>query len=107
MNWAEIAVAEVWGDLKQHDDRYRFTAFSHNNPHKVSALKQYAKELISSNKTQHISNATAPLSPPLFHFQAPKGLLDSFNLQQPKGCKHSHPILENLRIIIYYFYFTY
>ena len=47
MNCAEIAVAEIWEEPKQHDDRYRFTAFNHNSPHKVSALKQYAKDLIS------------------------------------------------------------
>ena len=47
MNWADMAVAEIWEEPKQHDDRYSFTAFSHNNLHKVSAVKQYAKELIS------------------------------------------------------------
>ena len=47
MNWAEIAVAVIWEELKQHNERYRLAAFSNNNPHKVSAVKQYAKELIS------------------------------------------------------------
>ena len=42
MNWAEITLTEIWEELKQHDDRYRFTSFSNKNPQKVSALKQYA-----------------------------------------------------------------
>ena len=44
MNWAEITVAEIWEELKQHNTKYRFTAFDHNNPHKVRTPKHYANE---------------------------------------------------------------
>ena len=44
MSWTGITVAELWGELKEHNARYRFTASDYKNHRKARASKQYAEE---------------------------------------------------------------
>ena len=72
-NWAETTVAEIWEELRQHNTRFRFTSFDYNNPHKVRAFEQYAKESTAQTTTQHTSNTQHFLPPPFSIFQPQRG----------------------------------